>query len=74
GLIEDEFHLKTGKITSWKEWLNLFNKQRGIFDTPVILLIDEFDKLHTQLIYYHKMWLDLLISICYNSIKFDTCS
>ncbi|ETR64936.1 MAG: hypothetical protein OMM_15090, partial [Candidatus Magnetoglobus multicellularis str. Araruama] len=32
------------------EWLDLFNKQRGIFDTPVILLIDEFDKLHTQLI------------------------
>jgi hypothetical protein len=50
GLIEDEFHLKTGKINSWKQWLNLFNKQRGIFDTPVILLIDEFDKLHTQLI------------------------
>jgi len=50
GLIEDEFHLKTGKITSWNEWLDLFNKQRGIFDTPVILLIDEFDKLHTQLI------------------------
>jgi len=49
-LIEDEFHLKTGKITSWNEWLDLFNKQRGIFDTPVILLIDEFDKLHTQLI------------------------
>ncbi|KPA09705.1 hypothetical protein MHK_010092, partial [Candidatus Magnetomorum sp. HK-1] len=50
GLIEDEFHLKTGKITSWNEWLDLFSKQRGIFDTPVILLIDEFDKLHTQLI------------------------
>jgi len=50
GLIEDEFHLKTGKITAWKEWLNLFSKQRGIFDTPVILLIDEFDKLQTKLI------------------------
>ena len=50
GLIEDEFQLKIEKITSWVEWLNLFNKQRGIFDTPVILLIDEFDKLQTKLI------------------------
>jgi len=49
-LIEDEFNLNTGKITSWDEWLDIFNKQRGIFDMPVILLIDEFDKLQTKLI------------------------
>jgi len=49
-LIEDEFHLKSGKITSWNEWMDLFSKQRGIFDKPLILLIDEFDKLQTKLI------------------------
>jgi len=49
-LIADEFHMKTGKITSWEEWSDLFSKQRGIFDKPVILLIDEFDKLQPELI------------------------
>ena len=50
GLMEDEFHVDTGRISSWTRWLELFNKQRGIFDSPVILLIDEFDKLQTKLI------------------------
>jgi hypothetical protein len=35
--------------------------------------IGDLSKLtYLSLGYYHKMWLDLLISICYNSIKFNT--
>jgi len=49
-LIEDEFGIKTKSINSWEKWLDLFTKQRGIFDKPVIMLIDEFDKLPPELI------------------------
>jgi len=49
-LIEDEFNIKTEKIDTWERWLDLFTKQRGIFDKPLIVLIDEFDKLPQKLI------------------------
>ena len=37
-------------LKTWKDWLNLFRKQTGIFDRPLILIIDEFDKLPNQII------------------------
>ena len=29
----------------WKEWIDIFHKNEGLFDRPVILFIDEFDSL-----------------------------
>ena len=37
-------------LKKWKDWLNLFNKNSGLFNKPLILLIDEFDKLPKEII------------------------
>lgn len=36
--------------SSWGEWASLFSRTDGLFDRPVILLIDEFDKLPPAII------------------------
>ncbi len=48
--MQDEFDIDTGILKSWEDWMGLFSKMRGVFDRPVILLIDEFDKLPNDII------------------------
>jgi len=44
------FDLNIKEIISWEQWLELFDKQRGLFKKPLILFIDEFDKLPNDII------------------------
>jgi len=44
------FDLNLSEITSWYQWLELFEKRNKFFNKPLILLIDEFDKLPTHVI------------------------
>ncbi|MCI4625724.1 MAG: AAA-like domain-containing protein [Candidatus Magnetoovum sp. WYHC-5] len=62
-LIWRTFKIKIEEIKDWKSWINLFYKGNGIFDRPVILFIDEFDKLQPKLIdklvnIFREMYLD----------------
>jgi len=46
---------RTFKVTlpepdSWKAWLTFFYKETSIFSKPVILIIDEFDRLSSRII------------------------
>ena len=49
-MFEDAFSIQTGKIKSWIEWKRLFSKRLTAFDCPLILAIDEFDKLPLKII------------------------
>jgi hypothetical protein len=49
-LVRDTFNLPVDEPMDWMAWQNLFHKKRGIFDRPVILFIDEFDKLPPKVI------------------------
>ena len=44
-LIADAFLLEIEKINSWADWKQIFKKKTAAFDRPLILIIDEFDKL-----------------------------
>jgi len=44
-MFRDGFRLKPPAPTNWDEWLELFARDGGLFDKPLILLIDEFDAL-----------------------------
>jgi len=44
--IQLSFRRPVPKLSSWTEVIKLFEKERGYFDRPVILLIDEFDSLN----------------------------
>lgn len=44
-LSEMVFRRPVPRFESWGDWKRLFRKDGGFFDRPVILLIDEFDKL-----------------------------
>ncbi len=39
-----------GNVNNWDNWLNIFNKRSGMLKKPVIMIIDEFDKLPSELI------------------------
>jgi len=45
GIISQKFRIEIDPLKRWTDFQNLFNKEKGIFDKPLILLIDEFDKL-----------------------------
>jgi hypothetical protein len=45
GLFREGFSIKPPAPTNWDDWLGLFAKDGGLFDKPLILLIDEFDSL-----------------------------
>ncbi len=45
GLFQEGFRMRPKAPTDWDGWLELFSKEGGIFDRPLILLIDEFDSL-----------------------------
>ncbi|KJR41135.1 hypothetical protein MCHI_002963 [Candidatus Magnetoovum chiemensis] len=49
-IIHDTFKIKIEPLKTWIDWLNIFNKSAGIFNKPVILFIDEFDKLPPKVI------------------------
>ncbi len=44
-LFDLAFGLRIAPMTSWQDWMTSFRKDAGVFDRPVILLIDEFDDL-----------------------------
>ena len=48
--IYDKLDIDTGKIDDWNNWLNLFKKKSGLLTKKMILFIDEFDKLHNEVI------------------------
>jgi hypothetical protein len=49
-LLNTRFDLNIKEINSWEQWLELFHKKSGLFKKPLILLIDEFDKLPNEII------------------------
>jgi len=50
GIFKGEFSILPPEIHSWVDWKKLFSKDSSIFDRPLILVIDEFDKLPPQII------------------------
>jgi len=49
-MLKGEFSIQTGIINSWVQWKKLFSKDKSFFDRPLILVIDEFDKLPKKII------------------------
>jgi len=49
-LMNKRFNLNITEINSWEQWLELFDTQDGLFKKPLILFIDEFDKLPNDII------------------------
>jgi hypothetical protein len=49
-MFEDEFSIQSIKIKSWIDWKRIFSKKVAAFDRPLILVIDEFDKLPSKII------------------------
>jgi len=49
-MFEDEFSIQSIKIQSWIDWKRIFSKRFAAFDRPLILVIDEFDKLPPKII------------------------
>jgi len=49
-MIKREFSIKTNDIHSWGDFIDLFSKDISLFDRPLILVIDEFDKLSSKII------------------------
>ena len=49
-VICDEFGVNIEKSKSWMAWKKLFKKNSKIFEKPLILIIDEFDKLPNEII------------------------
>jgi hypothetical protein len=49
-VILGKLNIDVGPLTNWDEWLELFKKRTGILKKPFILIIDEFDKLPSEII------------------------
>ena len=49
-VLNNKFDLNVNEVNSWDQWLELFEKKSGCFKKPLILLIDEFDKLPQDII------------------------
>ncbi|MBF0227474.1 MAG: AAA-like domain-containing protein [Desulfobacterales bacterium] len=49
-LIRNTFSIKVDAVNRWNEWSNFFHKTDGLFNRPVLLFIDEFDKLPPNII------------------------
>ncbi len=56
GMFQETFGFKPTAPKTWDDWLGLFARQGGLFDKPLILLVDEFDSLPPPVI-------DRLVSI-----------
>ncbi|MBF0102522.1 MAG: AAA-like domain-containing protein [Desulfobacterales bacterium] len=46
----ESFRIEIPLPTSWNHWIDLFDKDKGIFKKPLILFIDEFDSLPPKII------------------------
>lgn len=62
-LLDLGFQRRVPEPVSWQDWTNLFRPGGGVFDRPVILLIDEFDDLPAAVIdrlvrLFRDMYLD----------------
>lgn len=62
-LINNTFKIDIDTPDNWSEWASLFHKKAGLFDRPVILFIDEFDKIPPNVIdrfvnLFRAMYLD----------------
>ncbi len=49
-MFHDGFLLDVGAPRDWDGWLSIFNRSGGVFDRPLILLIDEFDALPPRIL------------------------
>jgi len=49
-VMSNEFNIDVGILDNWENWIKCFEKSTGLFNKPLILIIDEFDKLPNQLI------------------------
>jgi hypothetical protein len=49
-LMLDGFKIDVKAPATWEEWILFFHRQKGLFEKPVILLIDEFDSLLPKVI------------------------
>ncbi len=62
-LLRDGFGIKPPVPESWHAWVNLFHRDEGVFDRPVILFIDEIDALPADVLdrimtLFRSMYLD----------------
>src|SRR5262249_24967672 len=42
-LFADAFGLALSPVSTWQEWTDLFRSRHGVFDRPLLPLVDEFD-------------------------------
>jgi hypothetical protein len=49
-MLKREFSIQTNGIKSWGDLIDLFSKDISLFERPLILVIDEFDKLPSKII------------------------
>lgn len=49
-LFRDSFSMEIEPPDTWDGWVDLFSRDRGCFDRPVLLFIDEFDSLPRSVI------------------------
>jgi hypothetical protein len=49
-MVADAFDVEVGALPDWSAYLGLFRRRGGVFDRPIVLLIDEFDSLPPRLI------------------------
>jgi len=62
-MLKRKFSIQTNDIQSWGDLIDLFSKEMSLFDRPLILVIDEFDRLPQQIIInlislFREMFLD----------------
>jgi hypothetical protein len=62
-LFQKAFAIDPPVPRKWSDWRRLFRKEAGVFDRPLILLLDEFDSLPPKLIdrlvaQFREMYLD----------------
>ncbi len=62
-LFRNAFDMQIPTPQTWGDWRKLFERKAGLFDRPVLLLLDEFDSLPAALIdrlvaQFRKMYLD----------------
>ncbi|MBF0099449.1 MAG: AAA-like domain-containing protein [Desulfobacterales bacterium] len=62
-LMKNGFNLKINPPQTWQEWINYFDRSEKFFEKPVLLFIDEFDALPSQII---DLWITLFRDIYLN--------
>ncbi|MGE0085406.1 MAG: AAA-like domain-containing protein [Desulfococcaceae bacterium] len=49
-IVRDAFRTEPPPPKTWDDWIDWFSKDKGLFDKPLILFIDEFDSLPSKMI------------------------